>query len=74
MVVLYSTPLLQYFRDLTIFFMILACWNVRGLNKRSHQKEVIKLLNKNGVSLVGLVETKVKAGNFNKVISRLNKN
>ena len=53
--------------------MIFASWNVRGLNKRSHKKEVINFIQQNKVSLIGLVETKVKSMNFQKITRRINK-
>ena len=54
--------------------MSYAAWNVRGLNKRSHQKEVLSFLNSNHLSFVGLLETKVKSMNVCKVVSKLKKN
>ena len=49
-------------------------WNVRGLNKRSHQREVLNFVDSNHLSFVGLLETKVKARNLSKVTGRLKKN
>lgn len=40
-----------------------ATWNVRGLNKEAHQNEVIRFISTNKLSLVGLLETKVKKAN-----------
>ena len=54
--------------------MNLGSWNVRGLNKRSHQKEVIHFILQNKISLVGLLETKVKSMNFDKITRKINKN
>ncbi|XP_074315320.1 uncharacterized protein LOC141651511 [Silene latifolia] len=42
-------------------------WNIRGLNKRNKQGDVRRLLHINKVGLFGLVETKVKSININKV-------
>ena len=39
----------------------LLCWNVRGLNKLAKQKMVKKLIEYQGVGLVWLQETRVKA-------------
>ena len=54
--------------------MLVASWNVRGLNKRSHQKKVINLIKVNKFNFIGLLETKVKAANFVKVTKKVNKN
>lgn len=54
--------------------MNFSAWNVRGLNKRSHQKEVDNFIRMNNLSFVGLLETKVKVVNFDLVTKRLNKN
>ncbi|WOH03942.1 hypothetical protein DCAR_0623347 [Daucus carota subsp. sativus] len=51
-----------------------AAWNVRGLNKRSHQKEVLSFLNSNQLTFVGLLETKIKSCNLAKVVGKLKKN
>ncbi|XP_074299145.1 uncharacterized protein LOC141630181 [Silene latifolia] len=42
-------------------------WNVRGLNKKNKQGDVRRLLHINKVGLFGLMETKVKTININKV-------
>ena len=40
--------------------MNVASWNVRGLNKASHQREVINFIAENSVSFMCCLETKVK--------------
>ncbi|XP_070046216.1 uncharacterized protein [Nicotiana tomentosiformis] len=40
--------------------MIIAIWNIRGLNKPFKQKEFKLFLNKNKVDLIGCIETRVK--------------
>lgn len=42
----------------------LLSWNVRGLNAPNMQKEVKLLCNEEKVSLIGLLETKIKSGNI----------
>ena len=37
-----------------------SVWDVRGMNKRYKQKEIKVLLQKNKVTLAGLIETRVK--------------
>ncbi|XP_074297717.1 uncharacterized protein LOC141628476 [Silene latifolia] len=49
-------------------------WNVRGLNKKNKQGDVRRLLHINNVGLYGLVETKVKNININKVQAGLGYN
>ncbi|XP_019241803.1 PREDICTED: uncharacterized protein LOC109221818 [Nicotiana attenuata] len=43
-------------------------WNIRGVNKRYKQKEVRKYIRSNKINLVGLVETKVKEENAQKIL------
>lgn len=40
--------------------MNVASWNVRGLNKSTHQRELINFIAVNSLSFIGLMETKVK--------------
>lgn len=54
--------------------MNFAMWNVRGLNKTPHKKEVINFINVNRISLMGLVETKVRAQNSAAISKSINKN
>ncbi|XP_075074296.1 uncharacterized protein LOC142161947 [Nicotiana tabacum] len=42
-------------------------WNIRGVNKRYKQKEVREYIRSNKIKLVGLVETKVKEENAQKI-------
>ena len=39
-------------------------WNVRGMNSRTKQFEINKLLSKNNIGLFGLLETRIKKGNM----------
>ncbi|XP_074297047.1 uncharacterized protein LOC141627721 [Silene latifolia] len=45
----------------------IGLWNIRGLNKKNKQGDVRRLLHINKVGLFGLMETKVKTININKV-------
>lgn len=54
--------------------MNLAAWNVRGLNKSSHQKELIHFVSTNNLSIMCCVETKVKENHALEVSKRINKN
>lgn len=42
-------------------------WNIRGVNKRYKQKKVIKYIRSNKIKLIGLVKTKVKEENAQKI-------
>lgn len=44
-------------------------WNVRGLNKLNKVCDVLWFMKNQGIGLFGLLETKVKAGNFGKVFT-----
>lgn len=44
-------------------------WNLRGLNDPLKQKAAKKILNKNQLSLIGLIEHKIKQPNIKRVIS-----
>lgn len=46
-------------------------WNVKGLNRPHKHGDVRWLLNQHSLGLVGLLDTRVKAGNFNKVFPRV---
>lgn len=54
--------------------MIIASWNVRGLNDPLKAKEVRRFLGTHCVDFVGLLETKVKAHNTTKVQKRFGPN
>ena len=43
--------------------MKIACWNVRGLNSLARQQEVRSLVQELNISLISLVEIKVRADN-----------
>ena len=45
----------------------ILCWNVRGLNGLNKKEDISLVLNKHNVGLVGLLETKVKPHNINRV-------
>ncbi|KAH0707403.1 hypothetical protein KY290_011959 [Solanum tuberosum] len=51
--------------------MIIATWNVRGLNLPHKQKEVKLFLAKNKVEVFGCLETKVKAPKAQRIIHKL---
>ena len=52
--------------------MNLASWNVRGLNKASHQREVTNFITSNSISFMGLLETKVKWDKSQKISQKIN--
>ncbi|GAV93114.1 Exo_endo_phos domain-containing protein, partial [Cephalotus follicularis] len=45
----------------------IACWNIRGLNDSTKQREVKSLILKYNVALLGILETRVRAANKEKV-------
>lgn len=49
----------------------MLCWNVRGLNGLSKQREVVYLCNKLEASLIGLGETKIKLKSLDRVIESM---
>lgn len=53
--------------------MNFAVWNVRGLNKTSHQDELINFIEVNKISFMSCLETKVKQGNSARVSRHVNK-
>lgn len=54
--------------------MNLAAWNVRGLNKSPHQKEVINFISNNNLTIMCCVETKVKIQKFSDVSRKIARN
>ncbi|XP_074305396.1 uncharacterized protein LOC141640524 [Silene latifolia] len=42
-------------------------WNIRGMNSSKKQYEIKRFLSQNNVGLFGLLETKIKANNWNKL-------
>ncbi|GAV92781.1 Exo_endo_phos domain-containing protein [Cephalotus follicularis] len=53
--------------------MSLSTWNVRGLNDPSKHNEVRHFLRSNNISLFGLLESKVRFHNQDKVVRGINK-
>lgn len=49
--------------------MIIASWNIRGLNKPLKQREIRHLVSFHRINVLGILETKVKASDFKKVFS-----
>lgn len=45
------------------------CWNIRGLNEPSKQFSIRNLLASNKVSLAGMLETKVRDENKDRVLA-----
>lgn len=48
-----------------------GCWNMRGLNDPIKQKEVRFFVNKNKLSLLGLVEHKIKESNSSRILKSM---
>lgn len=51
--------------------MFFGCWNVKGLNAPLKQSEVKSLISSKELSFCGLVKTKVKKNNQNKVVNAI---
>ena len=51
--------------------MIITAWNVRGMNSHNKIKEVGDFLEENNISIVGLLETKIKEQNARKIQKKL---
>lgn len=51
--------------------MTILCWNVRGLNKPNKHDDFLAFLYKIKPGLVGLLETKVKAENVDRIYTKL---
>lgn len=51
--------------------MRLVTWNIRGLNKIPRQKEVSKFLRGNKVSMMAILEHKVKEQKVNQTMKRI---
>lgn len=49
----------------------ILAWNVRGLNAPKKQKEVRLLCNEHNISLVGLLETKIKVSQIDNMINNM---
>lgn len=54
--------------------MNLVIWNVRGLNKSPHQKEVTNFIDSNKLDLMCCVETKVKISQAFTISKKIKKN
>ncbi|CAH1422485.1 unnamed protein product [Lactuca virosa] len=46
-------------------------WNVRGLCNSSNQKEMVSMMDRNGVSMCALLETRVHISRINKICHRM---
>jgi exonuclease III len=51
--------------------MKLLSWNVRGLNMPLKQKEVRKVVRRLNLSIVCLVETRIKVDNFSQIVASM---
>lgn len=51
--------------------MNVGCWNVRGLNSSSRQKEVQDFCNQNSIGVMGLLEHKIKQGKVEVTYNKL---
>ena len=51
--------------------MIISTWNVKGMNSRDKAKEVQRFLEINNVSVIGLMETKIREVNAKKIYKKL---
>lgn len=51
--------------------MNIACWNVRGINKSSHQKELMQFIFSNNISFMSCVETRVKSINASSISNKI---
>ncbi|XP_074342078.1 uncharacterized protein LOC141679483 [Apium graveolens] len=54
--------------------MNFATWNVRGINKAPHQKELQNFIFVNKIDFMGVLETKVKVTNALGISKKINKN
>lgn len=54
--------------------MNIICWNVRGMNDPSRERDVHELLVEHKIGIVGLLETKVKQSNVGRIENRVNGN
>lgn len=53
--------------------MNLAIWNVRGLNKRPHQNQLMHFISSNNISFMSCIETKLKVQNSLIISKRINR-
>lgn len=54
--------------------MRFASWNVHGINKSPHQKELQHFISMNNIELIEVLETKVKVSNALEISKKINKN
>lgn len=54
--------------------MDFASWNVRGLKKSTHQKELKHFISSNNINFLSCIETKVKEENSMFISRRIAKN
>lgn len=47
----------------------LLCWNVRGLSDQNRQHDVRAALSKYHASIAGLLETKIRSTNWNRIVN-----
>lgn len=52
--------------------MNFASWNIRGLNKSSHQEKVLNFISSNNISFMCFIGTKVKLVNSAAISRRIN--
>ena len=51
--------------------MLIGCWNIRGLNQPQKQKEIVRLIQEFKLDVIGIIETKVKISNQDKINSNM---
>ena len=54
--------------------MIISSWNVRGMNSPDKTKEVRHFLETNNISVIGLMETKIKEAKVENIFKKLGNN
>jgi hypothetical protein len=54
--------------------MFFGCWNIRGPKEHMKQREVRKFIHEHHLSILGLVETKVKVVNKDMVLKAIDRN
>ena len=47
--------------------MLISCWNIRGLNQPQKQREIVRLIHEFKFDVIGIIETKVKLTNQDKI-------
>ena len=51
--------------------MLVSCWNIRGLNQPQKQREIVKLIQEFKIDVFGIIETKVRISNQDKINSNM---